>query len=177
MSFSPYQRLEFFLAKVAGEDVDISTLVPPVATNAIEQALLSIAENSAKEDAAVEELKKTSGIIVDVYVIGTFADPTSVVSGTKVSDIVNAAKSGKDVTVIVYSVADVDGDDVVAAAAASESKVAVCASKLVSCDISGKVAYFYPLGYSSGDITYGITGTHGSSSDTWVVDASLAPAG
>lgn len=37
-------RLEFFLAKVAGKDVDITKLTPPVASDTIEELLLEIAE-------------------------------------------------------------------------------------------------------------------------------------
>ena len=37
-------RLNTFLAKVAGRDVDISTLTPPVAINATEELLLEIAD-------------------------------------------------------------------------------------------------------------------------------------
>lgn len=52
----PKQRLEFFLAKIAGEDVDISTLVPPVATNQIEKILLAIAEKMGDSTDSVDDL-------------------------------------------------------------------------------------------------------------------------
>lgn len=167
MAFNPAQRIEFFLAKIAGEDVDISTLTPPVPTNAIEKSLLQFAENNAD----------ASAVVANVYVVGTFATPTSVVSDAKVEDILAAADAGRDITVKVFAVASVTGDDVLAAAAASESKVAVCTSKLAYCDPAGKAAYFGPAIYSSSSVSYSISGTQGVSSDTWVVDSSLAPAG
>lgn len=37
-------RLELLLAKIAGKDVSLSTMTPPVATNLIEQFLLDIAD-------------------------------------------------------------------------------------------------------------------------------------
>ena len=37
-------RLNTFLAKIAGRDIDISTLTPPVAVNATEELLLEIAD-------------------------------------------------------------------------------------------------------------------------------------
>lgn len=40
----PKTRIEFFLAKVAGEDINIETLTPPVPMNEVEKALLKIAE-------------------------------------------------------------------------------------------------------------------------------------
>ena len=46
-------RLEFFLAKVAGKDIDIATLVPPVASTTTEELLLAIADRlDGVEDAA-----------------------------------------------------------------------------------------------------------------------------
>lgn len=40
-------REEFFLAKIAGHDVDIATLTPPVPVNTTEKLLLEIAEAAA----------------------------------------------------------------------------------------------------------------------------------
>lgn len=37
-------RLELLLAKIAGYDVDLGTMTPPVATNLTEELLLEIAE-------------------------------------------------------------------------------------------------------------------------------------
>lgn len=45
---NPKQRLEFFLAKIAGEDVDIATLVPPVPTSQTEKILLEIADRMSQ---------------------------------------------------------------------------------------------------------------------------------
>lgn len=47
-------RLEFFLAKVAGKDVDVTGLVPAGASDTVEELLLDIAEkvNAAGSDPA-----------------------------------------------------------------------------------------------------------------------------
>ena len=45
-------REEVFLGKVAGLDVDITTLTPPVATNAFEELMLDIADRIDKAGAA-----------------------------------------------------------------------------------------------------------------------------
>lgn len=45
-------RLEFFLAKVAGKDIDIATLVPPVASTTTEELLLAIADRLDNADGA-----------------------------------------------------------------------------------------------------------------------------
>lgn len=55
-NIEPKQRLEFFLAKIAGEDVDISTLVPPVATSQIEKILLAIADKMGDNADSVDDL-------------------------------------------------------------------------------------------------------------------------
>lgn len=44
MKFDIRSRLEFFLAKVAGKDVDLNTVVPAGASNAVEELLLEIAD-------------------------------------------------------------------------------------------------------------------------------------
>ena len=44
MSVKPNERIEFFLAKIAGEDIDTNTLTPPGAINATERALDGISE-------------------------------------------------------------------------------------------------------------------------------------
>jgi len=55
----PTQRLEFFLAKIAGEDIDIATLVPPVATSKLEKILLAIADRIDDGSASAEELDES----------------------------------------------------------------------------------------------------------------------
>ena len=52
MKFDIRSRLEFFLAKVAGKDVDLNTIVPAGATNAVEELLLEIADRIADAGAA-----------------------------------------------------------------------------------------------------------------------------
>lgn len=43
-NWKPETRIDLLLAKIAGHDVDISTMTPPVASSATEQFLLEIAE-------------------------------------------------------------------------------------------------------------------------------------
>ena len=51
MKFDIRSRLEFFLAKVAGKDIDLNTIVPAGATNAVEELLLEIADRIDGADA------------------------------------------------------------------------------------------------------------------------------
>lgn len=44
MKFDIRSRMEFFLAKVAGKDIDLNTIVPAGASNAVEELLLEIAD-------------------------------------------------------------------------------------------------------------------------------------
>ena len=48
MNVEPKERIEFFLAKIAGEDIDVKTLMPPGPINPTEQALCEIADRLDK---------------------------------------------------------------------------------------------------------------------------------
>lgn len=52
-------RLQVFLAKIAGKDVDVSTLTPPVAINEEEKLMLDIADR-------IDTIEESSGRLPDV---------------------------------------------------------------------------------------------------------------
>ena len=85
--------LELLLAKIAGHDVDLSTMTPPVATNLTEELLLEIADrldNSGGEgggfmkitissnEAGIETMDHTWQEIYDAYVDGSYVSVVSI---------------------------------------------------------------------------------------------------
>lgn len=81
-------RLQVFLAKIAGKDVDVSTLTPPVAINEEEKLMLDIADRidaieeggggggaalivNGSDDVEVMALDKTWKEIKDAFIAGT----------------------------------------------------------------------------------------------------------
>lgn len=85
-------RLELLLAKIAGHDVDLGTMTPPVATNLTEELLLEIADrldNSGGEgggfmkitisgNKGVETMDHTWQEIYDAYVDGSYVSVVSI---------------------------------------------------------------------------------------------------
>lgn len=70
-NWKPETRIDLLLAKIAGHDVDISTMTPPVASSATEQFLLEIAE---KIDGVQRIVPK---VIIKAETEGTSGSPTS----------------------------------------------------------------------------------------------------
>lgn len=64
-NWKPETRIDLLLAKIAGHDVDISTMTPPVASSATEQFLLEIAERIVPK------------VIIKAETEGTSDSPTS----------------------------------------------------------------------------------------------------
>ena len=56
------QRLDYFLAKIAGKDVDIADLTPPQAINPTEELMLDIADRVADVEEAAEEATEAATV-------------------------------------------------------------------------------------------------------------------
>lgn len=88
---NPKTRDELLLAKIAGEDVDIATLTPPVAINEKEKALLNIADKagsvvSTEPQTFTEEQK--AQVKENLGIEGGGVDPTIIDSdGKKLSEV------------------------------------------------------------------------------------------
>lgn len=75
MAVKPNERIEFFLAKAAGEDIDTKTLTPPGAINAIERALEKISDRIDDIEDSVDESNAGGGTLI-VSVALTVDDKT-----------------------------------------------------------------------------------------------------
>ena len=62
--FNLSTREEFFLGKVAGRDVDIKTLTPPVETSAFEELMSEIAERIGDTEKATANATTTAAGVV-----------------------------------------------------------------------------------------------------------------
>lgn len=61
---TPKLRKDFFLAKIAGEAIDITTLIPPKAISTTEKILLAIADRFTAIDGKVENATTAKAGIV-----------------------------------------------------------------------------------------------------------------
>lgn len=60
-------RLEFFLAKVAGRDVNINTLIPAGATTMAERLLLEISDRINRADRGYVSIDKVKDYLYEIY--------------------------------------------------------------------------------------------------------------
>lgn len=85
-------REELLLAKIAGEDVDISTMTPPVAMNKKEKLLLDIADRfdeigkSGKADSTLFAVEGTIGQSENEKITLTMSDVTAAEGYAAISD-------------------------------------------------------------------------------------------
>ena len=93
-------REELLLAKIAGRDVDLSTMTPPVASNLTEQLLLDIADRIDKLEGGGSGASNDYPVTITSHEGGTFtADKT-------VTDILTAAEEGKNVYSLIWYESD-----------------------------------------------------------------------
>ena len=89
-------REELLLAKIAGEDVDISTMTPPVAINKREKLLLDIADRLA-DFSTTENSETSTGLYELNGEIGVNGDgkQTFTLIGVTAEELYTAAASGQ----------------------------------------------------------------------------------
>ncbi len=81
-------RLQVFLAKIAGKDVDVSTLTPPVAINEEEKLMLDIADR-------IDTIEESSGGDSDVFTVNFVWGDDSFICNHTFAEIVAALEAGK----------------------------------------------------------------------------------
>ena len=96
-------RLDMFLAKIAGYDVDIKTMTPPTASNIREKLLLDIAKKYNKSDDT-----PSGGGVFDMNVVMS-TDPetgkdviTTDKTAAELFDAINAGKMARVSTTVTY---------------------------------------------------------------------------
>lgn len=93
-TFKIATRIEYFLAKVAGRDVDVSTLTPPVAANATEELLGEIADrlDDVEGGVPVSATKTKAGIVKMAANVPAAAgtEPTKAEFDALITALVNA---------------------------------------------------------------------------------------
>ena len=60
-------RIEFFLAKIAGRDIDVNTLIPPGATTMIEKLMLETSDRIDRIDRGFTSLEKVKDYLYEAY--------------------------------------------------------------------------------------------------------------
>ena len=113
-------RIELLLAKIAGHDVDLGTMTPPVASNLTEELLLEIAERTnggncgcllptpTEEDVggyiAIEKYAKTDGVIIPEQTVTTVEEYGTKVAKNVVTDRTDLFVDGAKLLVVADGV-------------------------------------------------------------------------